>query len=76
VWTNTKLPDRQTLRDWVLRFNGQGSVKCAVSPQTNGICERFHKTVLNDEFYHVACRKSISLTDELQGRSGRMDQRT
>jgi len=28
------------------------------SPQTNGICERFHKTVL-DEFYRVASRKKI-----------------
>ena len=28
------------------------------SPQTNGICERFHKTVLN-EFYRVAIRKKI-----------------
>ena len=26
------------------------------SPQTNGICERFHKTVLN-EFYQVTFRK-------------------
>jgi len=26
------------------------------SPQTNGICERFHKTVLQ-EFYQVAFRK-------------------
>ena len=26
------------------------------SPQTNGICERFHRTVL-DEFYRVAFRK-------------------
>jgi transposase InsO family protein len=30
----------------------------AKSPQTNGICERFHKTVLN-EFYRVAFRKKI-----------------
>lgn len=30
----------------------------AQSPQTNGICERFHKTVLN-EFYRVAFRKKI-----------------
>jgi transposase InsO family protein len=30
----------------------------AKSPQTNGICERFHKTVL-DEFYRVAFRKRI-----------------
>ena len=28
------------------------------SPQTNGICERFHKTVLN-EFYGVAFRKKV-----------------
>jgi len=34
------------------------------SPQTNGICERFHKTALN-EFYRVAFRKKIyrSLTE-------------
>ena len=36
------------------------------SPQTNGICERFHKTVLN-EFYRVAFRKKIySTLDVLQ----------
>ncbi|WP_063654894.1 IS481 family transposase [Candidatus Arsenophonus triatominarum] len=36
------------------------------SPQTNGICERFHKTVLQ-EFYQVAFRKkSYSALDELQ----------
>jgi transposase InsO family protein len=36
------------------------------SPQTNGICERFHRTVL-DEFYRVAFRKKIyRTTDELQ----------
>ena len=39
----------------------------ARSPQTNGICERFHKTVL-DEFYRVAFRKKLYRnTDELQG---------
>ena len=38
----------------------------AKSPQTNGICERFHKTLL-DEFYRVAFRKKIYATiDELQ----------
>jgi len=38
----------------------------AKSPQTNGICERFHKTVLN-EFYRVAFRKKVYNTlDELQ----------
>ena len=30
----------------------------ARSPQTNGICERFHRTIL-DEFYQVALRKKI-----------------
>ena len=35
------------------------------SPQTNGIAERFHKTVLN-EFYRVAFRKKIYvLIDDL-----------
>ncbi len=29
------------------------------SPQTNGICERFHQTVLN-EFYRGTFRKKIS----------------
>ena len=38
----------------------------AKSPQTNGICERFHKTVLN-EFYRVAFRKKVYCSiDELQ----------
>ena len=36
------------------------------SPQTNGICERFHKTLL-DEFYRVAFRKKVYDTpDALQ----------
>lgn len=36
------------------------------SPQTNGICERFHKTML-DEFYRVAFRKKVYRTiEELQ----------
>ena len=33
----------------------------ARSPQTNGICERFHKTLL-DEFYRVAFRKKFYRT--------------
>lgn len=38
----------------------------AYSPQTNGICERFHKTIL-EEFYQIAFRKKIYTTlDELQ----------
>ena len=28
------------------------------SPQTNGICERFHQTVLN-EFYKITFRKKL-----------------
>lgn len=36
------------------------------SPQTNGICERFHRTIQN-EFYSVAFRKKIySTLEELQ----------
>lgn len=36
------------------------------SPQTNGICERFHKTILQ-EFYQIAFRKKVyNSLDELQ----------
>jgi len=36
------------------------------SPQTNGICERFHRTV-QEEFYSVAFRKKLYTTlEELQ----------
>jgi transposase InsO family protein len=38
----------------------------AKSPQTNGICERFHRTI-QEEFYSVAFRKKLYTTlDELQ----------
>ena len=38
----------------------------AMSPQTNGICERFHKTILN-EFYQITFRKKLySEIDALQ----------
>lgn len=38
----------------------------ARSPQTNGICERFHRT-MKDEFYSVAFRKKLyNSLDELQ----------
>jgi hypothetical protein len=38
----------------------------AQRPQTNGICERFHKTILN-EFYRVTFRKKLyKTTEELQ----------
>lgn len=36
------------------------------SPQTNGICERFHRTILQ-EFYQVAFRKKLYITlDDIQ----------
>ena len=39
----------------------------AKHPQTNGICERFHQTCLN-EFYKIAFRKRVYRSlDELQG---------
>ena len=38
----------------------------AMSPQPNGICERFHKTILN-EFYQVTFRKKLYASlEELQ----------
>lgn len=38
----------------------------AASPQTNGICERFHKTILQ-EFYQITFRKKLySSLEELQ----------
>jgi len=38
----------------------------ARSPQTNGICERFHRTILN-EFYRIAFRKKVYRSiEELQ----------
>lgn len=67
-----KLYDRKTpitaadiLNDRVVEGIDHTRTK-AKSPQTNGICERFHKTVLN-EFYRVTFRKKIYKTlDELQ----------
>ena len=36
----------------------------AKSPQTNGICERFHKTILN-EFYQLAFRRKVYKSIEM-----------
>lgn len=47
-------------RDSTRRFHTRTT---AQSPQTNGICERFHRTILN-EFYQVAFRKKIYTTLE------------
>jgi transposase InsO family protein len=42
-----------------LGINGiEHSKTKARHPQTNGICERFHKTILH-EFYHVAFRRKL-----------------
>jgi hypothetical protein len=41
-------------------------IQTGCGPQTNGICERFHKTIFQ-EFYQVAFRRKIySSLDELQ----------
>ena len=41
-------------------------ILCITVPQTNGICERFHKIILN-EFYRVTFRKKLyKTTEELQ----------
>ncbi len=45
----------------------------AMSPQTNGICGRFHKTILN-EFYQITFRKKLYSTMEELKKSGRMDE--
>ena len=52
---------------WFLAINDIEHTKTkAQSPQTNGICERFHKTILN-EFYQITFRKKIyGSLEELQ----------
>ena len=51
----------------MLAFTGRGPGRSeSKNPQSNGVCELFHKMVL-DEFYRVAFRKKIYDTlDELQ----------
>jgi transposase InsO family protein len=47
-----------------LAMNDIGHTKTkAASPQTNGICERFHKTILQ-EFYQITFRKKLYLNME------------
>jgi transposase InsO family protein len=43
------------------------------SPQTNGICERFHKTVLN-EFYRRFPQEGVSFNRRAANRSGFLGQ--
>ena len=59
-------PERHEYELYLAVENIDHSRTKAKSPQTNGICERFHKTVL-DEFYRVAFRKRVYETiGELQ----------
>ena len=45
----------------------------ARSPQTNGVVERFHKTML-DEFYRIVFRKEVYVTvNELQAELSQPD---
>jgi transposase InsO family protein len=52
------VPDRHPYELYVAVEDIDHTRTKAQRPQTNGICERFHKTVLN-EFYRVAFRKQI-----------------
>jgi len=62
VATGSIMSIRSTLRS---RSIGHSKTR-AKSPQSNGICERFHKTMLN-EFYQVAFRKKLYRSlDEIQ----------
>jgi transposase InsO family protein len=59
-------PDRHEYELYLAIENIDHTRTKVKSPQTNGICERFHKTVLN-EFYRVAFRKKIYTSiEELQ----------
>ena len=54
----TGAPERHLFELYLQMNDIEHTVTKAKSPQTNGICERFHQTVLN-EFYKVAFRKNI-----------------
>ena len=59
-------PDRHEYELYLAVENMDHTRTKTKSPQTNGICERFHKTLLH-EFYRVAFRKKIYRTlEELQ----------
>ena len=60
-------PDRTAAQHQsLLHFVGQSPWSKTKSPQTHGIAERFHKTVL-DEFYRIAFRKKLYASiEELQ----------
>ncbi len=51
-------PDKHDYQLFLAIYDIDHTKTKARSPQTNGICERFHKTILN-EFYQVAFRKKV-----------------
>jgi transposase InsO family protein len=57
------LPDRHEYELYLAVENIDHTRTKTKSPQTNGICERFHKTVLN-EFYRVTFRTTLYTTLE------------
>jgi transposase InsO family protein len=60
------IPMRQAKRIARRSKNCKTPLTAAESPQTNGIVERFHKTMLN-EFYRIAFRKKLyGSIEELQ----------
>lgn len=59
----TGAPEKHLFELFLQMNDIEHTVTKAKSPQTNGICERFHQTVLN-EFYKVAFRKNIYLSVE------------
>ena len=74
MWRRWQKSRRQRQTTALNHRISRGSIETAIdhtrtkarSPQTNGIVERFHKTML-DEFYRIAFRKKVYATiDELQ----------
>lgn len=60
IWVRHNLENfKKRLNQLYLAINDIDHTKTkAMSPQTNGICERFHKTILN-EFYQITFRKKL-----------------
>lgn len=51
------IPPDYRSREWAVEDIDHSRTR-AKSPQTNGICERFHRTV-QEEFYSMAFRKKL-----------------
>jgi hypothetical protein len=71
TWSNVKTGEQECVMRRRHYSSGVGALnRCpgtkVKSPQTNGICKRFHKTILN-EFYRVVFGKKLYASlDELQ----------